>query len=586
MLPSRRWLAGLVLGSLLASRAGAESRPDPLAAFERAAAAAESSLQKGELPAAETHCREAVFEGWLLMAALERLEGRLTEAEEARRSATTFAADGPTALQSLAVAHLQAGATAPAIEILRGLAAKDPRDVEIRRLLAHALAAAGQLEPAVQQLDEASSTPPADPEQAFVLATEYLWLKRFDRAERLFAQLVEARPISQTHVLIGRAYRDAGEYGRARAELQAALAQDPKVRRAHYYLGMVILADAGTGPDRLARAIAEFQEELKLAPEDPLTNDQLGLTLLDDERPAEARPAFETAIHGDARALYLYHLGRCHLALDRPADAASASRRALELAEEQGASASDLQKIHYQLGLALRKLGSADAAAQLAEARRQATQDVPLAREGVATEGSDPAAQLPRSQRRELKGRVTTGLARAYLNLGVLQAQGHAAVPANERFAQAAELFAKAAALDPDLPQVQSSLGVARFNARQFDQATGPLTRALADHPEDSGLKRMLAMSWLNTEAWEKAAALLEDDPERGTDVSLQFAYGLALVRSRRAAEAEKVLLEVLARQGDSADLRVLLGQAYSEQGKNELARQQFEASRQLKAKQ
>ena len=77
------------------------------------------------------------------------------------------------------------------------------------------------------------------------------------------------------------------------------------------------------------------------------------------------------------------------------------------------------------------------------------------------------------------------------LNLGVLHAQA-------ERFARAAELFEKAAALDPALPQVQSSLGVAYFNARQFDKATGPLARALAARPGDAGLKRMLALAWLN----------------------------------------------------------------------------------------
>ena len=67
-------------------------------------------------------------------------------------------------------------------------------------------------------------------------------------------------------------------------------------------------------------------------------------------------------------------------------------------------------------------------------------------------------------------------MARAYLNLGVMKAQA-------ERFSQAAEMFEKAAAVDPDFPQVQSSLGVAYFNARQFEKATGPLGRALAATP-------------------------------------------------------------------------------------------------------
>ena len=86
-----------------------------------------------------------------------------------------------------------------------------------------ALAAGGELEEAVQRLDEAAATAPDDPQQVFLLATEYLWLKKVEAAERLFAQVVEARPIPQTHVLIGRAYRDAGEYDRARTELRAAL---------------------------------------------------------------------------------------------------------------------------------------------------------------------------------------------------------------------------------------------------------------------------------------------------------------------------------------------------------------------------
>ena len=177
-----------------------------------------------------------------------------------------------------------------AAELLAPLAASDPRDVESRRLLAKGLAAAGQPEQALARLDEASPGAADDPEMAYLLGTEYLWLKRPEAAERLFAQVVAARPIPQTRILIGRAYRDAGEYGRARAELRAALLQHPGARRAHYYLGMVALADAGTGPDRLAIAIAEFQEELKLEPQDPL--DQLPARRGPDRgRPAGRGPA-------------------------------------------------------------------------------------------------------------------------------------------------------------------------------------------------------------------------------------------------------------------------------------------------------
>src|SRR5262249_19255064 len=155
---------------------------------------------------------------------------------------------------------------APAIEILTTLASKDPADAEIHRLLAKALDAAGQGPQAGGGLDRAAARPPAEPQRAVGLAPPYPWLKRADPAAGLFARVREARPIPQTHVLIGRAYRDAGEYDRARAELDAALRQDPAVRRAHYYLGMVMLEDARAGPDRVENALAEFRAELLLAP--------------------------------------------------------------------------------------------------------------------------------------------------------------------------------------------------------------------------------------------------------------------------------------------------------------------------------
>jgi tetratricopeptide (TPR) repeat protein len=565
----RRGTAGFALGFLLVSGAAARGGEDPAIALERAIATAESSLQKGEFPAAETHYREALFEGWLLMGTLERLDDRLPEARDSYREALVFAAGSRERARSLAGGFLQAGEAAAAVEILTPLAAEDPHDVETRRLLARAHSAAGQPDQAARRLDEAAATAPDDPEVAFLLATEYLWLKRVDAADRLFAQVVKERPIPQTHVLIGRAYRDAGEYERARAELQQALAQDPGVRRAHYYLGMVALADAKGTESHLAQAEAEFRAELKLAPEDPLANDQLGLALLDAVRPAEALPLLETAVRVEARSLFVYHLGRCQLALQQAAEAVGSLRRALELAGQEEAADAELEPIHYQLGQALRRLGQAEeAAVQLTEAsrlaaRRRTSPGAPRG-DGAEPRPAADAARAPRigSQgRRELKGRVTADLARAYFNLAVLQVQSAGPEPA-ERYARAAALFEKVAGLDSAFPQVQSSLGVAYFNARQFAKSEGPLTRALAEQPANAGLKRMLAIASVNTESWAKAAALLQDDPGRESDPALEFAYGLSLLRLGRPAEAEKVLTRLAARGGDSPELRLLLGQA------------------------
>jgi Flp pilus assembly protein TadD len=170
-----------------------------------------------------------------------------------------------------------------------------------------------------------------------------------------------------------------------------------------------------------------------------------------------------------------------------------------------------------------------------------------------------------------------SALARAYLNLGVMQAQG-------QRFARAVEHFERAAEIAPDFPKVQYSLGVACFNAREFGKATGPLAQALLETPEDAGLKRMLALSWLNTEAYDKAAELLRADPGLATDPSLQYAYGLALVRSGRGREAQAVFAGLLARHGESPELRVVLGQAHAQQGDYESAERELRGALASKA--
>jgi tetratricopeptide (TPR) repeat protein len=545
-------IALLLLAVLAVSRRADPAEASATAALDLAVAQAQASLQKGDITTAQAHYGRALFEGWLAVATLERLAGRLPEARAAVENAASSASADATATRVLASAWRRVGEPARAVEVL------DARPAGVAE----------------------------DPEAAFLLGTEYLWLKQGASAERLFAQALAARPLPQLHVLIGRAYRDAGEYERARTHFRAALSQDPRVRHAHYYLGMTALADGGSGPDRLDLAISEFRDELALAPTDPLSNDQLGVALLDAGRAPEALPALEIAAKGDTRFLSVSHLGRGQLALDRPAEAAASLRRALMLAAEQGAGAAELRTIHYQLGLALRKLGDATGAAEHFAAARQASAGdgaegtLPAVAPGANGEGAmadaSPLADLPAPRRAEVERHVKGELARTYLNLGVIEAQA-------QRFPDAAQRFEQAASLDPAFPQVQSSLGIAYFNAREFGRAVPPLERAVAASPGERGLARMLALAWLNTEAYAKAADLLRDDPERDADPSLQFAYGMALVKSERAAEAEEVFARLLRAHGDSAELSVLIGQAHAQQGNFEAALESLQRALALK---
>ena len=533
-------------------------------ALEGAMAEGERRLQAGDVRGAETRYRAALFEGWLLRGTLARIEQQRDAARAAYDKAAAFAI-APEQRRELGAAYVACGDGARAVDILQPLAKDLPGDVPLRRLLVRALAATGEAERAARELAALGAAAEADPETAFVVATEFLWLKRPDEAERFFARLRKARPLPQTRVIIGHAYRDAGEYDRARHELEGALVQEPKLRRAHYTLASVLLADASLGPERRARAIAEYREELKLAPDDAQTCDALGLELLDAGSADEALALFESAARGEPRASYVAHVGRAQLALGRPAEAAAWLRRALELTRTQPVGDADREKIHYQLGLAARKVGAAaEAAENFAAARQLASRwNAPL-RSGGEAEASagpfvatalteeSPLASLAPEGRGELRRRVSGALTRACFNLAVIQAQG-------EHFDDAATLLDEAAAIDPDFPNLHYSLGVARFKAGRFAAAVEPLARALAASPADPWLRRALALAALNSGGYARAAELLKDDPERAADPSLEFSYGLALAGCHRAGEARQLFERLRAQHGSTPELEAAL---------------------------
>jgi tetratricopeptide (TPR) repeat protein len=292
---------------------------------------------------------------------------------------------------------------------------------------------------------------------------------------------------------------------------------------------MAILDQKGSAG--VEAAVPHFQAELRLAPEDPAANLELGVALVEGQRPVEAVAPLAVAVRsGPPSARAFYYLGRAQVGAGQPSAAVASLKRALELSGDQGGNAQALRGIHIQLGQALRAIGPADeAAAHFAEAARLSGQQAGEERDQLARHLSDsapapaakrplpvlestPLAGLPASERQELRSRVKVALTRAYLNLGVMEAQG-------ARFAAAADLLEKAAGLDPDFPQVQSSLGVWPTSTRgSSTRRRGRSRGAVAAQPADLGLRRMLALAWLNTESFAKAAELLRDDPERETD--------------------------------------------------------------------
>lgn len=571
-------VSAVLISSPLGVHRLAAQVPEALSALDRTIASAESNLRLGEFQIAESEYRIALMHGWMTLGAVDVAAGRLPEARDAFARAASSAVENRVALQSLAIVQVQTGEGDLAIDTLTRMVSASPRDVQLRLTLAQALVATGRPEQAAQEIDEAAGIEPDDPELQFALASGYLRVKKPQAAEALFARVAAARPVPETYVLIGRTYRDFQQYDRARAALQRALKMNPRVARAHYYLGTSAILEEGVV--RLEEAIGEFRKELEIAPNDPLATLRLGVVLVEARRYDEARPLLDRAIKVPSPSydVWLY-LGRCQLAQGQADDAVVSLRQALELAAKVPAApgATDVRRrsVHYQLATALRATGAtAEAETQFAEAQRLSTAQAASERDQLARfmadAGDAASSSLPlgiagfdalgESERNDLRKRLQTTLARVYFNLGIVQAQA-------SRFDRAAEHLERAAALDSSFPQLQYSLGVAYFNAAQYDKAVPALTQASTAEPQNADVRRMLALAALNAGDYAKAADLLRTDPALPKDPSLQYAYGLSLVRSDRTDEAEKIFSRVLSEHPDVPELNVVLGQIHAARG-------------------
>ncbi len=584
----------------------------PTATLRSALHQAEQALAQNETEIAESRYRTALLEGWLLLGALAREDGRLEDARQAFEHAATSAVEVRRPHMSLALVELQLGGAARAVALLRGLKHQNLADAAVRRLLPRALMAAEQVDEAIQEMEEVHILAPQSLENTYALARAYLGQKRLEEAAELFTELALKRPIPETQVLIGRTYRDFGHWQRAHQALETALELNPQVRRAHYYMGSVDVFAQGL--DILDEAMEHFAAELRVSPEDPMTNLYLGAALVEQHRHQEALPRLEAASRLlSERPDPFQFLGRSYLALGRFEEAVTAFRHALEIgeAEPEQAAAKDsedrrqrqLSSINYQLAQALRRSGDEQAAAVHFAAAKQSSAD---SAEGsrelleiyLGDEESEenlaastwplelsPFSGVGPQARAGVEQAVTRDLVQAYFNLGVMQTKAGG-------FARAATLYGRAAELEPGShrrganergPRLQYALGTALFNSGQFEQAAGPLKRARGETPDDDNLRRMLALAWFNSQSYEKAAELLRDDPGRGANPALEYTYAVALVRSGRAAEAEPVFARLLAENADWPELNVLLGQVHAQQDDYDAATRYLERALELK---
>jgi tetratricopeptide (TPR) repeat protein len=414
-------------------------------------------------------------------------------------------------------------------------------------------------------------------EMGYNLALTYLHLKDLNRVRLLFDEMIVGLGDSaQIHVHFGHAYWSTGYPDKAIEEFKKALAKNPKIAQAHYFMGLAYLGrDEDKGWDEDAK---EQREEIKNNPNDFRAHYELGNIALKrhdaEEAERELRRASELAPDNPDPLIYL---GEFYASQDRPVEAEAAMRKAIALTTDVSRGAYQIHRAHYVLGRVLIQSGRSEEGAKelkiSAELREQTHPDV--LRNGKPQDAiplspkenqvhPDSAAEQSAAEKQKLEAyldQLKPGIADAYNNLGV-------AAAGQKDFIAAGDYFRKAAKWDPSLATLDRNIGMASFYAGQYSEAISPLWHHLEQHPDDMRARAALGLSYFEVEKYSAVLETLQllQPEELNTDPGLALAYSVSLAKTGKYDEGMARMKSIEQASPDSAGVHVAIGEAYADQ--------------------
>ena len=234
-------------------------------------------------------------------------------------------------------------------EAVRALSMALPLDANstgIRAMLGVSYFATDKFAEAAQTFEPLGTRGMQDGETGYAWAASLAHTDDVNKATEVLTAF-EAEPRSNDIlVLIGQLWTVIGDYARANATLERALASDPTLLKAHFYRGMADIHWA-----HWPEAEKEFQAELRLDPYDQIAQYHLGFVYLQESRIDDALRLFQQVVaaypdYPNAQ----YELGKILLDRGQLEDALGHLEVAARLSP-------DVDFMHYQLQAAYRKLG-------------------------------------------------------------------------------------------------------------------------------------------------------------------------------------------------------------------------------------
>jgi tetratricopeptide (TPR) repeat protein len=212
-----------------------------------------------------------------------------------------------------------------------------------------------------------------------------------DLSMRASNELLSSAPASpQVRELNAEALETMGKWKEAADEYRAVLAKDPNLPGIHYRLGRLMLSMPDAPSTVKDDAKKEFEEELKVDPNNAGAEFVLGELARQAEQWPDAIAHFSKAVKLDTSFADAYlGLGRSYMGSDQPAQAVPPLELAAKLQP-------DNPVVHFQLATAYRRSGrKADADRELL-AHQKASQKAEQAKDDLKRQMQGGAADKPR----------------------------------------------------------------------------------------------------------------------------------------------------------------------------------------------
>jgi tetratricopeptide (TPR) repeat protein len=479
---------------------------------------------------------------------IELEQGKNADAATHLASSLGFDNDS-TARAGLAVAFLHLSRRDEAITEAQTAVALDPKNSRAHQILGSLYYSSENYQAALPELEEVFRLAP-DFDSAYLLGFTYLRLKQLERAKLLFDEIdstVKNRK-ADVHILFGQAYEDTEYPAEAEREFDRALELDPKVLKAHFYKGFVILQHGGS--ERVGVAGKEFESELRMTPNDFHANFFAGVVASTEGDHRKAIVFLQRAVAANPTNSQAYlFLGQSQMEVKDFANAEKNLRLSLKLSEGSPSGSTENRRTHFLLGRLLTLTNrKTEGDSELAKARQLQTQLLESDREEIqkitrpmgmndknagSSQKFSPAASLPTrpvdatqaSEFTRTKTQLSEVVAQAYHNLGVISVQqGDLQAAIGE--------FETAATWKPDLPGLDRNWGIVSFKAGQFDKAATPLERWLKTNPNDELVRKMLGSIYYFTRDYKRVVTTLSAlERQVAGNVELGYFFGVSLVQ-------------------------------------------------------